>query len=386
MRIRPVGVPLDRNLRKAVVYSDCWGQDSRLVVLNALGAAERGAQILTRTACVSARRLPNVWQATLRSTRDGSEWSAQARCLVNATGPWVSRFLDENLQLPHARSIRLVKGSHIVLPRLFDHDDHEYAYMFQNPDRRIVFAIPYEEVFTLIGTTEVVYEGDPSQMDISPDEITYLCTTINRYVSRNIVPEDVVWTYAGVRPLYDDASENVSAITRDYELDLDAGGGDAPLLSVLGGKMTIYRKLAEHALAKLLPVLGITKPAWTATAPLPGGDIAGADFDTFLAGLKQSRPWLPAPLARHYARQYGTRAEAILGHAKGLGDLGEDLGDGVYEAELEYLLRCEWAQTSEDILWRRSRKGLHISDATAARLANWFASHQNDINIEVQAP
>jgi glycerol-3-phosphate dehydrogenase len=262
------------------------------------------------------------------------------------------------------KSVRLVKGTHIVVPKLYDHDS---PYILQHTDGRVVFVIPYEGSYSLIGTTDSDYEGDPAEVEITEDEVHYLCDAVTRYLKQPVAPEQVVWAYTGVRPLYDDASRDVSAVTRDYAFDLDTEDG-AALLSVFGGKITTYRKLAEHALAKLQPVLGFEGRSWTHEQPLPGGDIADADFERFLGELTARCGWLPGPLARRYARAYGTRVDRLLGAASGLDDLGEHLGDGLYEAEVDYLTRCEWALTDQDILWRRSKLALHVGDATAARL------------------
>ncbi|HET8728804.1 MAG TPA: FAD-dependent oxidoreductase, partial [Alphaproteobacteria bacterium] len=241
-----------------------------------------------------------------------------------------------------------------------------------NDDRRIVFAIPYEGRFTLIGTTDLAYDGDPGAVAIDEIEIDYLLQAVNRYFRAPVERGDVVWSYSGVRPLYDDASDNVSAVTRDYVFDVDAADGQPPLLSIFGGKITTYRRLAEHALEKLAPFLGCDRAGWTADAPLPGGDIPGADFDGFLADLKRDRPWLPAALAERYARAYGSRTRQLLGEARSLADLGRQLWGDLYEAELEYLAAQEWAATSEDVLWRRSKLGLHVPDGTAAAIDDWF--------------
>jgi glycerol-3-phosphate dehydrogenase len=371
----PAGLPLRPELKKGFAYADCWVDDARLVVLNAIDAGERGAQILTRTRCTAARRANELWYAELDPGAGSPVREVRARALVNATGPWVARFLDQALQMPGPSHVRLVKGGHIILPRLYDHPD---PYILQNDDGRVVFVIPYERDYTLIGTTDLDYDDQPDAVAITDDEIEYLCRAVSRYLAQPVLPEQVTWTYAGVRPLFDDANKDVSAVTRDYAFDLEAPAGDAPLLSVFGGKITTYRKLAEHALTKLQPVLGFAGGAWTADAPLPGGDLPEADFDGFLEGLQRERPWLPPALARRYARAYGTRVSALLDGADGLADLGEPLGDGLYEAEADYLVRHEWARTAEDILFRRSKLGLHVDAATAARLGAWLDRDTED--------
>jgi glycerol-3-phosphate dehydrogenase len=375
LRQHPAGAPLDAGLRKAFVYSDCWVQDSRLVVLNAMDAAERGAEVLTRVECLSARREGGLWRVVLRDRRSGARREVTARALVNAAGPWTAEFIQQRAGLSNAQSLRLVKGSHIVVPKLFD---HAFPYIFQNPDGRIVFAIPYEDDFTLIGTTDVDFTGDAAEVAITEEETRYLCDAVNAYFKRKIAPADVVWTYSGVRPLYDDAAESASSATRDYVLQLDHRDGQAPLLSVFGGKITTFRKLAEHALAKLEEALGPLGQPWTAGATLPGGDMPNADFEGCLERFRQAHPWLPAALARRYLRNYGTRAERLLDGATSLEGLGDLLGDGLYAAELSYLMRAEWAQSAEDVLWRRSKMGLHVGEATKQKIEAWFGQ-QGDL-------
>jgi len=296
----PYGDPLQDWVTKGFTYSDCWVMDSRLVVLNAKDAEEHGAEVLTRTECVEARREGDHWAVRVRDTRTGEERRVKAKGLVNAAGPWVSSFLKDGLGQDIARKrVRLVKGSHIVVPKLHD---GTHPYILQNIDKRIVFVIPYEDAYSLIGTTDVEYEGDPKAPAISPEEVDYLCSVVNRYFERQVTPADIVWSYAGVRPLFDDASGDASAVTRDYVFDLDGGDGKPPLLSIFGGKLTTYRKLAEHAMARLAPLLGCKAGAWTADAVLPGGDLPDADFERFLEAFQGEHPWLPSPLARRLAR------------------------------------------------------------------------------------
>ncbi len=373
------GAPLKGDFRRGFVYSDGWVDDARLVVLNALDASERGAQILTRTKCISARRISTnehgqSWQATLEDAA-GVKTEINARAIVNAAGPWAAQFAGAVSGAASAYGLRLIKGSHIVVPRLFD---HQYAYIFQNPDKRIIFAIPFQNDFTLIGTTDLEYTGDPGQVSIDDDEVNYLCEMASRYFTHQITKADVVWTYSGVRPLLDDNSQNASAITRDYVLQCDEQG--APLLNVWGGKITTYRKLSEEALAMLLPRLGIKAADWTAHSFLPGGDLeqAGAlvksyDFETYLTKFCSQYPWLPMALARRYARCYGTRATRMLGTAKQLTDLGEELAPGLYAAEARYLHSVEWAKCAEDILWRRTKLGLLSKPQHVERLGQWLA-------------
>jgi len=365
----PVGKPLAGGFTKAFEYSDCWVEDSRLVVLNAIDARERGAEILTRTRCEKAARVGGDWVATLASVDTGETRTVRARALVNAAGPWVREMLAQRTGVTVDKSVRLVKGSHIVVPKMFEGD---HAYIFQNDDRRIVFAIPYERDFTLIGTTDLDYAGDPGAVAISPDEIAYLCRAVSRYFKSPVQPSDVVWTYSGVRPLFDDASGNASAVTRDYVLEMDRPADQAPMLSIFGGKITTFRRLAEEATDKLLTALGRTGGSWTADFALPGGDIAGADFTAFLAGLRGRHPWLPDALALRLARAYGTRVEGLLGNAASLADLGRDFGGGVHEAELDYAAREEFALCGDDFLWRRSKLGLHLDATIRDAIGDWF--------------
>jgi glycerol-3-phosphate dehydrogenase len=374
MSTDPASGPLKSDVKRAFSYADCWVEDARLVVLNAMDAAERGAEILTRTRCTEAKRVNGLWQVTLASNRGAPIRKVKARALVNAAGPWVSSFIEDRLQQQSDSSVRLVKGSHIVVRKAFDHDS---PYIFQNPDGRIVFAIPYERDFTLIGTTDQEYHGDPADIQIDDEEIDYLLASVNRYIETSVTREEIVWTYAGARPLYDDAKGNASAVTRDYVFDLQAAKGEPPLLSVFGGKLTTYRKLAEHAMEKLEPAMGFKGKPWTAGSPLPGGDMEGADFDAYLQYIKDKWNWLPEALARRYTRAYGTRIDRLIGTSNGLQELGEHFGDDLYEAEVNYLMREEWALTDEDILWRRSKLGLHVGDETAARLRAWLGRNSD---------
>ncbi len=366
------GQALKADLDRAFIYSDCWVQDARLVVLNATDAAMRGAAIRPRTRCVKACRDASGWTVTLRPAGDGHPYEVRARTLVNAAGPWVSRFLRETASTGGERAVQLVKGSHIVVPKWFDHDD---AYIFQHTDGRVVFAIPYERDFTLIGTTDTPSPDDPADVSASAEEVAYLCNAVNRYFSQPVRPDDVVWSYAGVRALDDaDTSGETAALSRDYSLALDTAA--APLLSVFGGKLTTYRQLAREALDRLAPLLGNHRPCETATTPLPGGDFAGTDFDGFLAGVRQRHPWLPDALAWRLARNYGTRIERIIGDARGIDQLGEHFGADLYEAELRYLVDEEWAMSAEDVLWRRSKLGLVIGTEAAGRINTWIETYR----------
>ncbi|WP_428027389.1 glycerol-3-phosphate dehydrogenase [Altererythrobacter sp.] len=361
----PHGQILEDRLVKGFEYSDCWVQDARLVVLSAMDARERGADIRTHTECTGLKRSSDGWTATLRS--ETGEENVKARIVVNAAGPWVDGVLDTAIPGKSHRNLRLVKGSHLIFPKLYD---GRHAYIFQNRDNRIVFAIPYEHKFTLVGTTDMLFEDDPNSVEISDSEASYLCDAVNEYLRRDVSPQDAVWSYAGVRPLYDDHSKSNSTVTRDYVFELDEGGG-APILSIFGGKLTTYRKLAEHALEKLG---GLGGEAWTADTPLPGGDIDPARFDSFFAECMASYPWFGPEGVLRLARAYGTRIDRVLGNARGLEDLGAHFGGDLYEAELEYLLREEFAQSAEDVLWRRSKLGLHLDKAAQRKVTEWFAS------------
>lgn len=353
-----LGTPLREGLRDGFEYSDCAVDDSRLVLLNAQDAAERGARVLPRHEFLGATPGPSGWQATVLDHGSGQRRQIQARALVNASGAWVNELLGRCGVVPRQR-LRLVKGSHLVLRRLYE---GEHAYLLQSPDGRVVFAIPYEGQYTLVGTTDVPYSGDPRRVDIDAAETSYLLACLNRFLRRPASAEDIVSTYAGVRPLYDDGSEQaVQKVSRDYHLELQQGAPDAPLLSVYGGKITTYRRLAEAALEQLLPAMGLPPgEPWTDQQPLPGGDIADGDLAAFMQRACTRWPRLPVPLVRRLARTYGTRMSRVLGDAKELPDLGRGFGGGLTEAEVRYLVSDEWARDAEDILWRRTRLGLVV--------------------------
>ena len=364
-RAHPFGTPLSSTISRAFVYSDCWVDDARMVVLNVRDAADRGAKIRTRTRCVETRRQDGIWHVRLVE-ESGTTVEVQARAVVNAAGPWVNEVLGQVVRANSPKHVRLIKGSHIVVPRLHP---GEQAYILQNEDRRIVFVLPYEEQFSLIGTTDEPFEGDPAAVRITPSETSYLCDAVTRHFRSRVSPEDVVWSYAGVRPLHDDANVKASQVTRDYAFDLDTTSG-APLLSIFGGKITTFRRLAEHALDKLAPHLPGMGRAWTRGAVLPGGAMANADFDAFLVDLSRRRPWLSEP--RRLARAYGTEVDRLLGDAQAMSDLGRDFGRGFTERELEYLVEREWARMPEDVLWRRSKLGLHLDAGAKAAIEDWF--------------
>jgi glycerol-3-phosphate dehydrogenase len=364
----PVFNALADGYRLGFEYSDCWADDARLVVVNALDAQQRGARIEPGWAVTAAHRENALWRVDMKS-HTGELRTVHSRALVNAAGPWVEAILRAAGAHRH-RSLRLVKGSHIVVRRLYEGPQ---AYTLQNADGRVVFAIPYEDDFTLIGTTDTPFSGDPAAVHADGNEVAYLCGLISGYLKTPVTPREVVWTYSGVRPLYDDGEASASTVTRDYVFDMDTPEGEAPLLSVFGGKLTTYRKLAEHALSKLLPVMQLTTTPWTKTATLPGGDIARADLESFIAERLRGHPFVPPGLMRRLCRSYGTRVERILTNARTLGDLGAEVAPAVFEAELSLMHREEWARTGDDALWRRSKLGLHLDAEGRARVAAWFS-------------
>lgn len=369
----PAGAPLDRRFSKGVEYSDCWVDDARLVVLNAVDAARRGADVRVRSPVRSAVRSDGLWDVEVSDAATGQVETIRARALVNATGPWIADFTAGNLRVNTSAHIRLVKGSHIVVPRMFDHDR---AYIFQNADRRIVFAIPYQHDFTLVGTTDVDFTGDPATAAASDEEIAYLCSAISEYFSVPISRDAVVWSYSGVRPLFDSGESAAQEANRDYVLELNGAGGEPALLNIFGGKITTYRHLAEEALAKLnghVPPMGLS---WTRSAPLPGGDFPVDGFDTLVEDIVARHACVDMPLATRLARAYGTVAFDILSGVETSEDLGRHFGAGLYERELVHLIRNEWASTVEDVLWRRSKLGLRMSDQEASGLARWLSENR----------
>jgi glycerol-3-phosphate dehydrogenase len=372
LRRDPAGAALKPEFDFAFEFSDCRVDDSRLVVLNAIDARARGASINPRTRCIAAERRAEAWTLTLERTDTGALSTVSARVLVNASGPWVADVLRHVVRANSPAQVRLVKGSHIVVPRLFDHDR---AYMFQNADGRVVFAIPYEQDFTLIGTTDQDFVGDPAKVAAEPGEIAYLCATATEYFRAPVRPDAVVWTYSGVRPLYDDGASKAQEATRDYVLDLDAPAGQPPLISVFGGKITTYRRLAEAALARLEPYLPMGD-AWTATAHLPGGELPPGGTAGLARSLRAAHPSLSEANVRRLVGAYGTRAEAVLAYARRDDGLGQCFGGDLTEAEVAYLVAEEWAQTAADVLWRRSKLGLRLSAAEVSALESWMASHR----------
>lgn len=364
----PLGVPLKPEFQSGFEYSDCWVDDARLVVLNAMDARSRGAELRTRTEVVSAHREDGRWTVTVRDLETGMEEDVQAKVLINAAGPWVSEVASGRLKLNKRSQSRLVKGSHIVVRRMYEHDR---AYIFQNQDGRIIFAIPYEDEFTLIGTTDVDVGADPDAAKISDAEITYLLDAAGEYFQKPVLREDVVWTYSGIRPLFDDGEQTAQEITRDYVLSVDAPQDQPPLLNIFGGKITTYRHLAEEALAKLAPWIPASKPAWTSGTSLPGGAFAPSEADGLVQQIRRAHPALGPGEAARYARTYGTLALGWLQE-----DLGEAFGAGLTAAEVRYLMAQEWARTAEDVLWRRTKLGLRLDPQHVTRLEAWMRQNR----------
>jgi len=363
----PVGQPLKRLFRYGFEYSDCAVDDSRLVVLNALDAAEHGAVIRTRTRCTRAERREE-WELVLNSR--GRRDVATARVLVNAAGPWLAEVADTVIRKPLPAPVRLIKGSHIVVHRRFEHD---CGYLLQAADGRVVFALPFAQDFTLIGTTDENFVGDLKSLAPDPAEITYLCETVNQYFRDRVTPDELVWSFAGVRALYDDGADKPEDVTRDYELVLDEQFGEAPLLTIYGGKITTHRRLAEAAMERI-GIFFEGRPAWTANSALPGGDFAADGFYALVAETIGRWPFLSEPHARRLVRAYGTRAERILGAAQSMDDLGARFTDNLTGAEVRYLVEHEWAQSADDVLWRRSKVGLKATAEERAAIERFIAS------------
>ena len=397
LREHVTGAPLKPQYTRGFVYSDGWVDDARLVVLNVVDAAARGATILTRCRCERAERTATGWRATLQPA-GGAAIEVQARAMVNAAGPWTGEFLRDRAHTQSVRALRLVKGSHIVVKKIFAHD---HAYIFQNPDKRIIFAIPYEDDFTLIGTTDVEIDGAPDSARIDADEINYLCEQASRYFTQPVLPGDVVWSYSGVRPLLDDESGDASAVTRDYLLEFDDGplaagpSNCSPLLSIWGGKITTFRKLAEEAADQVVQRLGERRPAWTETALLPGGDLSAwigppqrpdTDIRRFIQALAQRHPQLSVAVRERWARCYGSRVALLLGKpGAGQHGLGHEVAPGLFEVELDYLHQHEWARSVDDVLWRRTKLGLHLTPAQRAQVARWWAARHPELQDKTAA-
>ena len=367
LRQSEYGVALKAEFKKGFVYTDCRVDDARLVIANARGAAELGASILPRTRCISAMRNGKFWEALLERGSESIE--VKSKALVNATGPWVHSLFDDIIQQKAKHNVRLVKGSHMVVPRLYQGD---HAYLLQNYDQRVVLTIPFQDKFTLIGTTDIPYQGDPATVTASDSEVEYLCEAVNRYLAGKLYPSEVVWRYSGVRALYDDGQPNPSDVSRDYKLIVDTDDkGRLPLLSVYGGKITTYRKLAEAVLKNLAPWFLSMKSPWTAQQPLPGGDIPNYDFERFLVDLGNAYPQLPPVFLRGVALRHGSLAREVLQDARDVSDLEENFGAGLFGREVDYFIEREWARTAEDILWRRSKAGLLLGKAQKQALEHY---------------
>ncbi len=369
MRRDPAGKPLKPLFTKAFEYSDGWVDDARLVVLNARDAADRGADIMSRAKVVSVRREGGLWNVDVKDNATGTVKTVQARMLVNASGPWVDKVLSNAAGKNQVHNVRLVQGSHIIVKKKFN---DPRAYFFQNPDNRIIFAIPYETDFTLIGTTDRDYQGDPADVKISGEETDYLCNAASEYFAEPVTKDDIVWTYSAVRPLFDDGASSAQEATRDYVLKLENTSGEAPLLNVFGGKLTTYRRLAEHALEKVAEAIGDKGKPWTGKSSLPGGDFAATGYEAEVKKLNTKYSFLSERQARRLVRLYGTKANAILGDATSMEALGQHFGGDLYEREVEWLIRQEWARTSDDVLWRRTKQGLHFSSEQAIILDDYM--------------
>jgi len=363
---------LESRFKTGFEYSDCWVDDARLVVLYAIDAAHRGADIRTRTEVISVKPTGKGYSAEIK--QNGKIETIDAKGVVNAAGPWVDEVLGKIKPSENEQSLRLVTGSHIVTKKLFDGD---HAYLFQNADNRVIFAIPYEHNYTLIGTTDKPYDLSEGPVKISDEEISYLCDAASEYFEHDISPKDVVWTYAGVRPLYDDKSADASAVTRDYVLDIEEISDEAPFMSIYGGKITTSRKLGERAMQELAVYFKNAGGDWTESALLPGGDLYDADFDHFFADMQKRYSALNEDLLQRLCHAYGTRITLILGDGETQPELGQNFGAGLYEIEAKYLINHEWATSADDILWRRSKLGLHMSEAQRAAFTRWFEGHMS---------
>ena len=376
LRTEPTGKMLKSKFTKGFEYSDCWVIDSRLVVLNAMDAARLGAHINTRTPFLNAKRENGLWLITVVDPVTETERRIQARALVNASGPWMGRTLSTIGHNFSGKNVRMVKGSHIIVKRLFSHN---HAYIFQNSDGRIIFAIPFAEYFTLIGTTDVDYCGNPDEVAITTSEVEYLCAAASEYISKKICPSSIVSSYSGIRPLFDDGKRDAKAVTRDYAITLDSENDDAPLISIYGGKITTYRKLAETVMNRLRPFLPEMGEEWTKNKYLPGGNFSADRFEEEVERLRTCRDYLSAEHARRLFRYYGTIAFEMIHNLHTQDDLGEYFGADLYQFEVEYLMRNEWAKTAEDIIRRRTMTGLLLSQKEIDRLQNWMLSQKNQL-------
>jgi len=356
--------PLKTDFKTGFSYYDAQTDDARLVIENAMAARKKGATILTRTACISAQRTNDNWLVELLNINTQEKIKVNAKAIVNATGPWVTETLQQVIKITNASQIKLVKGSHFVVPKLYE---GEHAYILQNKDQRIVFVIPYQNQFSLIGTTDVEFSGDPSRAKITDEEINYLREVVNYYFTKPISAADIIWSYSGVRPLFSESKSTPAKLSRDYHLEIDTENNQAPLLSVFGGKLTTYRKLAEHTLEKLQKYFPHMGKPWTAHTPLPGGNLKNLSLTQY--------SWLPPDLLQRYIHSYGNLLEHLLENTASLKDLGECFGADLYEKEVIYLLQNEWAQTVDDILWRRSKLGLFLTPEQKIKLTEFISNH-----------
>ena len=372
------GKSLKEEFSKGFEYSDCWVDDSRLVVLNAMDAAAHGAVIEPRTKCISAEEKDGLWYVTTEDGQAGKTKTRTARMIINAAGPWVDDVIDATTHNNTSHNVRLVQGSHIVVPKLYEHDE---CYIFQNEDERIIFVIPYEQDYTLIGTTDRDYNGDPGKVTISESEISYLCDAASEYLKNPVKNSDVVWTYSAVRPLVDDGASKAQEATRDYVLRWQSESDSALLLNIFGGKITTYRRLAEAVLEKVEVKLGPKKAAWTAEVPLPGGDFPMEGFSDILTLVRKKYPFLDTHQAVRLLRAYGTQIYNVLGNATSESDLGRDFGNGLFEKEVRYLMTEEWAQCADDIVWRRSKLGIGMTSNQLSDLDNWMQAQQEDVRL-----
>ena len=373
------GEPLKTIFSKGFEYSDCWVDDARLVILNAVDAKERGAEIETRTKVVSAKHKEDLWEITTENLRSGEIKKHKARILINAAGPWVDKVLNEALISNKSKNVRLVQGSHIVVPKMHSHDR---AYIFQNADNRIIFVLPYEQDYTLIGTTDQDYQGDPTNVEITDTEISYLCSSVSEYFSKAITKEDIVWSYSGVRPLYDDGATAAQEATRDYVLRSDTYG-KSQVINIFGGKITTYRKLAESMLEIIESHIGKHKESWTANSYLPGGDFEVSDFSTLVSKLTADFSFLDFALASRFTRSYGTKSWLLMKGATNINDMGQNFGGALTEREVIYLMENEWAECAEDVVWRRSKIGIRLNQKEISTLDKWMKKKSSNIRNKI---
>jgi len=363
---------LKPEITRGFTYSDGWVDDARLVVHCALFAQQHGADIMPRTKVVDAKRIDQFWHVEIQDQLSGERRHIVAKALVNAAGPWVSKLFGEALHTPAPKEIRMVKGSHMVVPKIYDHDE---AYILQNEDNRIVFVIPYEGDFSLIGTTDVDYTGDPKKASISAEEVDYLLGVVNAHFKKQLTPADMVWSYSGVRPLMDDEGGSAQKASRDYTFEVEAPAGAAPLLSVFGGKITTYRKLAEAATNAVCKFFPMAIGPWTKTARMPGGDFA--DHTSLERELEARYPWLPRDVYKRYVRTYGTQAHSFLEGIHSVEEMGQHFGGTLYACEVDYLIRSEWAVKAEDVLWRRTKQGLRLSEEQREALQHYMSTAEH---------